>query len=80
MINLLNIIVIFVVTGMCSKDEYHHISRLDILTGKSLRFQHQGENYFERLQQGIIPLGLKLKKKPAILEQVLSLWVGLEIL
>ena len=67
LINLLNIIVIFVVTGMYSKDGYHHISRLDILTRKSLRYQHHRENYLESLQQGIIPSGLKLKKKPAVL-------------
>ena len=61
LINLLNIIVIFVVTGMCSKDGYHDISRLDILTRKSLRYQHHRENYLESLEQGIIPSGLKLK-------------------
>ena len=67
LINLLNIIVIFVVTGICSKDGYHHISCLDILTRKSSRCQHHRENYLENLQQGIIISSLKLKKKPAIL-------------
>ena len=67
LINLLNIIVIFVVTVMYSKDGYHHILRLDILTRKSLRYHHHRENYYENLQQGIIPSDLKLKKKPVIL-------------
>ena len=37
---------------MCSKDGYHHVSHLDILTQKSLRYEHHRENYLESLQQG----------------------------
>ena len=62
LINLFNVIVMFLANGMCSKDGYHHISSLDILSQKSLRYQHHRENYFESFQQG-----LKLKKKPGIL-------------
>ena len=52
---------------MCSKDGYHNVSSLDILTQKFLRYQHHRENYLESLQQEIISSGLKLKKKPVIL-------------
>ena len=67
LINLFNVIVMFLANGMCSKDGYHHISSLDILSQKSLRYQHHRENYFESFQQAIVPSGLKLKKKPGIL-------------
>ena len=53
----------FVVNGMSSKDGYHHVSRLDGSTEKSLRYQHHRENYLESLQQRIISSGVKLKKK-----------------
>ena len=31
----------------------------------TLRYQQDSENYLESFQQGIVHLGLKLKKKPA---------------
>ena len=67
LINLLNVMLTFVVNDMCPKDGYHHVSRLDISTQKSLRYLRHRENYLEHLRQGIIPSGLKLKKKPEIL-------------
>ena len=52
---------------MCTKDAYHHVSVLDILTQKSLMYFRHIKNYLESLQQRIIPLGVKLKENPEIL-------------
>ena len=49
LINLLNVMLTFVVNDMCPKDGYHHVSRLDILTQKSLRYLRHRENYLEHL-------------------------------
>ena len=40
------------------------LSHLDILLQKSLRYKHHKENYLYSLQNGIIPSGLKINKKP----------------
>ena len=67
LINLFNAIVILIVNGVCSKNKYHHVSRLDFLTEISFRHHYYRQNHLESLQQGIVPSGLKLKKKLAIL-------------
>ena len=64
---LFNVIVIVLVNDMSSKDGYHYVSRLDILTQKSLRYKHHRENYVESFHQEIISLGVKLEKKLEIL-------------
>ena len=40
---------------------------LNNLLQKSLRYDHHRENYIQSLRKGVIPTGLKLKKKPAII-------------
>ena len=63
LIKLFNVTVIFVVNGMYSNDGYHHVSHLELLTEKSLRYLRHRKNYLESLQLGIIAWDLKLKKK-----------------
>ena len=41
------------------------LSETDILFQKSIRYSHHKENYLRSLQEGIPPVGLRLKKKPA---------------
>ena len=41
-------------------------SQLDNLLQKSSRHHHHHENYIQSLREGVIPTGLKLRKKPAI--------------
>ena len=67
LIILLNITVIFVVTGMCSKDGYHHISCLDILIRDYLKIPTSQRELSWKFATEIIPSDLKLKKKLAIL-------------
>ena len=43
------------------------LSQLDTLLQKSLRYQHHKENYLLSVENGIIPSGLKINKKPAFL-------------
>ena len=40
-------------------------SHLDLLVQRSLRYKHHKLNYIQSLEEGIIPSGLKIKKKPA---------------
>ena len=54
---------IIVVNGMVIFDGH---SELDNLLQKSLRHHHHHESYIQSLSEGVIPIGLKLKKKPAI--------------
>ena len=67
LIILLNITVIFVVTGMCSKDGYHHISCLDILIRDYLKIPTSQRELSWKFAAEIIPSDLKLKNKLAIL-------------
>ena len=60
---LLITISIIVVNGMVIFDGQ---SQLDNLLQKSLRYHHHRENYIQSLREGVIPTGLKLKKKTAI--------------
>ena len=41
------------------------LSYLDLLVQKSLRYKHHKLNYIQSLEEGIIPSGLKIKKKLA---------------
>ena len=41
------------------------LSETDILFQKSIRYSHHKENYLRSLQEGIPPVGLRLKKKLA---------------
>ena len=41
------------------------LSHLDLLVQKSLRYKHHKLNYIQSLEEGFIPSGLKIKKKPA---------------
>ena len=41
------------------------LSHLDLLVQKSLRYKHHKLNYIQSLEEGIIPSGLKIKKKLA---------------
>ena len=53
------------------------MSLLDRLLQKSLRYKHHRENYIQRLQEKVIPSGLKINKKPAfspILEDFMINW------
>ena len=43
------------------------LSHLDHLVQKSIRYRHHKENYVKSLNEGIIPTGLKIKKRPALL-------------
>ena len=43
------------------------LSELDILLQKSLRYKHHKENYLHSIENGIVPSGLKINKKPAFL-------------
>ena len=43
------------------------LSYLDLLIQKSMRYKHHKENYIKSLEQGILPSGLQIKKKPAFL-------------
>ena len=54
---------IIVVNGMVIFDGF---SQVDKLLRKSLRHHHHRENCIQSLSEGVIPTGLKLKKKPAI--------------
>ena len=38
---------------------------LDHLVQKSLRYKHHKQNYIRSLDEGIIPTGLRINKKPA---------------
>ena len=46
LINLFNVVLIFVINGMCPKDAYHDVSSLDILAQKYLRYQHHRDSFF----------------------------------
>ena len=48
------------------------LSHLDLLVQKSLRYKHHKLNYIQSLEEGIIPSGLKIKKKLAF--QQMSEW------
>ena len=41
------------------------LSHLDLLVQKSLRYKHHKLNYIQSLEEGIMPSGLKIKKKLA---------------
>ena len=41
-------------------------SQLDNLLQKSFHYHYHRENYIQSLREGVIPTGLKLKKKTAI--------------
>ena len=43
------------------------LSHLDKRSKKSLRYKHQKENYLYSLEHWIIPSGLKINKKPALI-------------
>ena len=43
------------------------LSELDILLQKSLRYKHHKENHLHSTENGIVPSGLKIDKKPAFL-------------
>ena len=58
------------VDGMILQNET--LSYLDLLIQKSMRYKHHKENYIQsiyklHLEQGILPSGLQIKKKPAFL-------------
>ena len=58
------------VDGMVLQDGT--LSYLDLLIQKSMRYKHHKENYIKsiyklHLEQGILPSGLQIKKKPAFL-------------
>ena len=48
------------VNEMVTRNEW--LSETDILFQESIRYGHHKENYFGSLQEGIPPVGLKLKK------------------
>ena len=56
--------VIQLVNGMVLYDGATTI--LDHLVQKSLRYKHHKQNYIRSLDEGIIPTGLRINKKPAI--------------
>ena len=71
-IYVLNIIIVVPhsVDGMILQNET--LSYLDLLIQKSMRYKHHKENYIKsiyklHLEQGILPSGLQIKKKPAFL-------------
>ena len=71
-IYVLNIIIVVphAVDGMILQNET--LSYLDLLIQKSMRYKHHKENYIKsiyklHLEQGILPSGLQIKKKPAFL-------------
>ena len=39
---------------------------LDHLVQKSLKYKHYKQNYIRNLDEGIIPAGLRINKKPAV--------------
>ena len=67
MITLIILILLFViqlVNGMVLYEEA--TTALDHLVQKSLRYKHLKQNYIRSLDEGIIPAGLRINKKPAI--------------
>ena len=54
--------IIYMVNEMVIRNGW--LSETDILFQKSIRFSHHKENYLRTLQEGIPPVGLRLKKKP----------------
>ena len=68
LINLFNVVVIFVINGMCPKDAYHDVSSLDILAQKYLRYQHHRDSFFLKFATWYCFIGFETQKKtPAIL-------------
>ena len=55
--------VLLLANGMVRPGET--LSHLDLLLQKSLRFNHHKLNYIQSLGEGVIPSGMKIKKKPA---------------
>ena len=55
--------IVYMVNEMVIRNGW--LSETDILFQKSIRFSHHKENYLRSLQEGIPPVGLRLKKKPA---------------
>ena len=41
------------------------LSNLDLLVQKLLLYKHHKQNYIRSAEEGITPVGLKIKKKPA---------------
>ena len=56
--------IVYMVNEMVIKNGW--LSERDILFQKSIRYSQDKENYLRRLQEGIPTIGLKLKKKPAL--------------
>ena len=59
------LIILSMVHRIVIKDD--GLSELDILLQKSLRYKHHKENYLHSIENGIVPSGLKINKKPAFL-------------
>ena len=55
--------IVYMVNEMVIRNAW--LSETDILYQDSIRYSHHKENYLRSLQEGIPPVGLKLKKKPA---------------
>ena len=64
LIIFISLFVIQLVNGMVLYDG--STKTLDHLVQKSLRYKHHMQNYIRSLDDGIIPTGLRINKKPAI--------------
>ena len=62
MITFVLIIIFTAVNGMVLSGWNTH---LDLLYQKSIRYQHHRENYVTNLLEGLMPSGLRIKKRPA---------------
>ena len=66
MITLIILILLFVIQLVNGMVLYEGATTaLDHLVEKSLRYKHK-QNYIRSLDEGIIPAGLRINKKPAI--------------
>ena len=66
MITLIILILLFVIQLVNGRVLHEGATALDHLVEKSLRYKHHKQNYIRSLDEGIIPAGLFINKKPAI--------------
>ena len=66
MITLIILILLFVIQLVNGRVLHEGATALDHLVEKSLRYKHHKQNYIRTLDEGIIPAGLCINKKPAI--------------
>ena len=66
MITLIILILLFVIQLVNGRVLHEGATALDHLVEKSLRYKHHKQNYIRSLDEGIIPAGLCINKKPAI--------------